>query len=56
MGFMPPKGTIGMALAAYKLWRRMPPAQKRLMLDQARRHGPKAAAAATALLKSKKKP
>jgi hypothetical protein len=55
MGFMPPKGTIGMALAAYKLWRRLPPAQKRLVLDQARVHGPKAGAAATALLKSKKK-
>ena len=30
-GFMPPKGTIGMAFAAYKLWRRLPPAQKRAM-------------------------
>ena len=33
---MPPKSTIGMALAAYKLWRRLPPAQKRMVLDQAR--------------------
>ena len=53
---MPPKSTIGMALAAYRLWRRLPPAQKRAVLDQARRHGPKAAAAAGALLKSKKRP
>jgi hypothetical protein len=55
-GHMPPKSTIGMALAAYRLWRRMPPAQRRLVLDQARVHGPKAAAAAAALLKSRKKP
>jgi len=55
MAPMPPKGTIGMALAAYKLWRRLPPAQKRLVLDQARVHGPKAAAAAAALLKSRRK-
>ena len=53
---MTPKGTIGMALAAYKLWRRLPPAQKRLMLDQARVHGPKAAAAAAAIVKARKKP
>jgi hypothetical protein len=45
-----------MALAAYKLWRRLPPSQKRLVLDQAKKHGPKAAAAAGAVLKSRKKP
>ena len=53
---MPPKGTIGMALAAYKLWRRLPPAQRRALFDQAREHGPKAAAAAGGVLKSRKKP
>jgi hypothetical protein len=45
-----------MALAAYKLWARLPPAQKRAVLDQARKHGPKAAAAAATIIKSKKKP
>jgi hypothetical protein len=55
MASMPPRGTIGMALAAYKLWRRLPPAQKRLVLDRARVHGPKAAAAAAAMLQSRKK-
>ena len=53
---MPPKGTIGIAFAAYKLWRRIPPEQKERVLGQARVHGPKAAAAAAALLKSRKKP
>lgn len=53
---MPPKGTIGMALAAFRLWQRLPPAQRRAVLDQARKHGPKAAAAAATILKSRKKP
>lgn len=53
---MPPKGTIGMALAAYRMWQRLPPSQKRALLDQARKHGPKAAAAASAALKATKRP
>jgi hypothetical protein len=53
---VPPKGTIGMAVAAYKLWRRLPPAQRQLVFKHARKHGPKAAAAATALLRSRKRP
>ena len=53
---MPPKSTIGLALAAYKLWRRLPPAQRALVFRQARKHGPKAAAAAGAVLKARKRP
>jgi hypothetical protein len=49
---MAPKGSIGVALAAYKMWRRMPPAQKALVVEQIRRHGPKAASAAAALVKT----
>jgi hypothetical protein len=45
-----------MALVAYRAWRRLPPAQRALVLSQARKHGPKAAAAATALLRSRKRP
>ena len=51
-----PRGTIGMALAAYKLWARLPPAQRKALFAQARKHGPKAAAAAGAVLKSRKRP
>jgi hypothetical protein len=51
---MPPKSTIGLALAAYKLWRRLPPAQRAVVFNHARKHGPKAAAAAGALIKSRK--
>ena len=53
---MRPKGTIGLAFAAYKLWRRLPPAQRRRVFEQAKKHGPKAAAAAGAVLKSRKRP
>ena len=51
---MPPKSTIGLAFAAYKLWRRLPPAQRAIVFQQARKHGPKAAAAAGAIIKSRK--
>ena len=44
-----------MAFAAYRLWRRLPPAQRKALFDQARKHGPKAAAAAGAVIKSRKK-
>jgi len=33
-------------LAAYGLWRKLTPAQRKLLLDAARTHGPKVAAAA----------
>ena len=52
---MPPRGTVGLAFAAYKLWRRLPPAQRALVFQQARKHGPKAAAVAGAALKARKK-
>jgi hypothetical protein len=52
---MPPKGTIGLAFAAYKLWRRLPPAQRAAVFEQARKHGPKAAAAAGAAIKARKR-
>jgi hypothetical protein len=29
-----------MALTAYDVWRRLPPNQRRLVLEQARRYGP----------------
>ena len=53
---MRPKGTIGLAFAAYRLWRRLPPAQRRRVFEQARKHGPTAAGAAGAVLKSRKRP
>jgi hypothetical protein len=33
-------GALGMALTAYDLWRKLPPAQRRQLMGLARRHGP----------------
>ena len=38
-------GPIGLALTAYDIWRRIPPAQRRQLLAATRKHGPKVAAA-----------
>jgi hypothetical protein len=38
-----PTGTIGAALTAWDLWRRIPPKQRKVLLAQARIHGPKIA-------------
>ena len=37
-------GPIGIALTAWDLWRRLPPRQRKQVLDIARKHGPKVAA------------
>jgi hypothetical protein len=33
-------GAFGVALTAWDLWRRLPPAQRRMLIQQARKHGP----------------
>ena len=38
-----PVGTIGVALTAWDLWRRIPPKQRKLLLAQARKNGPRLA-------------
>ena len=37
-------GPIGLALTAYDIWRRIPPAQRRKLLAATRKHGPRIAA------------
>ena len=37
-------GPLGIALTAWDLWRRLPPRQRKQVLDLARKHGPKVAA------------
>jgi len=45
--FFPRKmGPIGMALAAYDIWRRIPPRHRRMLVAEARRHGTRVAKAA----------
>jgi hypothetical protein len=44
-----PSSPVGLALATYEIWRRLPPSQRRRVLRAARIHGPRAAAAILAL-------
>jgi hypothetical protein len=37
-------GPIGIALTAWDLWRRLPPKQRKQVVNLARKHGPKVAA------------
>jgi hypothetical protein len=37
---------LGIALTMFEIWRRLPPTQRRMLLDNARRHGPRLASAA----------
>ena len=37
-------GPVGLALTLYDVWRRLPPKQRKQVLNLARKHGPKAAA------------
>jgi hypothetical protein len=37
-------GPIGIALTAWDLWRRLPPRQRKQLMNIARKHGPKVAA------------
>jgi hypothetical protein len=39
-------GPLGVALTAYDIWRRLPPRQRRIILQSARTHGPRIASAA----------
>jgi hypothetical protein len=39
-------GAVGLALTAYDIWRRIPPAQRRQILAVTRTHGPRLAASA----------
>jgi len=36
-------GPIGVAITLFDLWRRLPPKQRKLAVQLARKHGPKAA-------------
>jgi len=39
-------GPFGLALTAWDIWRRLPPKQRKQVLELARKHGPKVAARA----------
>lgn len=46
-----PKGPVGVAVLLYRGWRKLPPRQRRQVLELARRHGPVVAAKAAAVTK-----
>jgi hypothetical protein len=48
-----PTSPLGLALTAFHLWRRLPPAHRRQVMNMARVHGPKVAAAVLARRKAK---
>jgi hypothetical protein len=39
-------GPVGLAFTAYDLWRRLPPSQRRRLLEATRTHGPRIASGA----------
>lgn len=39
-------GPVGLALTLYDLWRRLPPPQRKQLLEATRKHGPRIAAKA----------
>jgi hypothetical protein len=46
---------VGLALTAFEVWRRLPPAQRRQVVNVARKHGPRAAAAALAYWRGRRR-
>jgi len=48
-------GPVGIALTAWDVWRRLPPQQRRWMMQQARVHGPRLAKQAVAAQRARKK-
>jgi hypothetical protein len=55
MARMFPKGTIATGVFVYGLWQRLTPAQKRALLEAARTHGPKVAAATVAAARARRR-
>ena len=47
-----PRSPVAIAWVLYGTWSKLPPAQRRQLLDAARKHGPRVAAAATATAKA----
>ena len=48
-------GPVGVALTLWDVWRRLPPRQRRWMMQQARTHGPRLAKQAVAAQRARAK-
>ena len=49
------RSTIGLAFSAYRLWRRLPPKQRQLIIQQTRKHGPRIAKQAVSTARKRPK-
>ena len=49
-----PRTPIGAAFLLWRVWRRLTPAQRRLLLEAARTHGPKIAVAAKQAMRTRR--
>jgi len=48
-------GPVGIALTAWDVWRRLPPKQRRWVMKQARKHGPRVARQVVAAQRARRK-
>jgi hypothetical protein len=49
-------GPVGLAFTAYDIWRRLPPSQRRRLIEATRAHGPRLAAGATQRIRDRRDP
>ena len=49
-------GPVGTALTLWDIWRRLPPRQRKWVLDQARAHGPRIVQQAMQAQKNRRRP
>ncbi len=47
-------GPVGVAITLYDIWRRLPPKQRKLAIQLARKHGPRAASKLIQLQRARK--
>ncbi len=47
-------GAVGLAVAAYELWKKLPPDQRRAVASHVRKHGPKVARAAARAIQQRR--
>ena len=50
------RSTVTLAFSAYRMWRRLPPRQRKQIIEQTRKHGPRIAKAAVATARNRPKP
>jgi hypothetical protein len=49
-------GPLGLALTAYDVWKKLPPKQRRAIVEQVRRNGPKLVKQAARVARARRRP